>query len=387
MDSSPVRVPEARRVVLKLGSQIVIGPDGRVARSRLESILRGCAELWERGCELLIVTSGAVGLGRTMTSRVTDDSLVAKQAYAAIGQAQLIETYRELLAAHGISVAQVLLTSENFGRRAQYLRVRDTLEKLIDIRVLPLINENDTVSTEELASSGHSQSFGDNDVLSALVAAKTDADLLVILTDVDGIYDANPASNPNARRLSTLPDLAALSEINSDGKSGLGRGGIRSKVEAAKIASICGVTTWITSGLVERPLSRLVGEADADVGTVVLPQSRLAQRKQWIAFSSGYRGTATINAGAERAIRANRGSLLPVGITRVEGSFSRGDTVCIRCEDGSELGRGVAELNSVDLRRVIGLRSEQVEAELGLGREVRFVHRNHLVVFGGNSDA
>ncbi|MCA8941969.1 MAG: glutamate 5-kinase, partial [Planctomycetes bacterium] len=241
----------ARRIVLKLGTQIVVDAEGRVARERLAGVLRQCAALWERGAELLIVTSGAVGLGRRMTAHAIDDSLAAKQAYAAIGQAHLVETYRELLAEHDMPVAQVLLTSSNFGSRRQYLRVRDTLEKLIEMRVVPLINENDTVSTEELAATGRSQSFGDNDVLSALVAGKTDADVLVILTDVDAIYDKNPVTNADAKRIPVVPELAALSEINTDGKSALGRGGVRSKLAAARIASICGVATWITSGLRE----------------------------------------------------------------------------------------------------------------------------------------
>jgi glutamate 5-kinase len=248
--------------------------------------------------------------------------------------------------------------------------------------VVPLINENDTVSTEELATGG-SHSFGDNDVLSALVAAKTNADLLVILTDVDGIYDKNPKANPLARRILVLPELTALASIDANGKSALGRGGMRSKLEAARIASICGVTTWITSGSRDDPLARLNAPAECDDGTVVLPQMRLQQKKQWIAFSSGYRGTITVNDGAERALVERRGSLLPVGIVRVEGVFDRGETVRIQNEAGVELGRGVAEMGDVDLRRVAGLRSERIENELGYGAEVRAVHRDHLVMFAG----
>ena len=384
------KLTDARRVVVKLGSGIVVDDDGGVAEARLRAILRGVAPLWQRGAEVLFVSSGAVGLGRRMLGDPEDLSTRARQAYAAIGQARLVDTYRELLRSYGRHVGQVLLTSQNFTSREQFLNARDTLEKLLEIGVVPLINENDTVSTEELAT-GSSQSFGDNDVLSALVAAKTNADLLIILTDVDGIYDRNPAADPSARRLAVVPDLAVLTEVETAGKSTLGRGGMRSKLEAARIASICGVSTWITSGVADDPLARLAQTA-RDVGTVVLPQTRLRQRKQWIAFSSGYRGTVTINAGAERALVGQRSSLLPVGISKVDGAFGRGETVRVLSEGGDELGRGVAEMSAGDLRRVAGMRSEAVESELGFGCETRFVHRDHLVMFQGlhperNNDA
>ena len=371
----------ARRIVIKLGSGIVVNEDGDVAAERLRSILRGCVPLWRRGAEVLLVSSGAVGLGRRMLGDPQDQSTRARQAYAAIGQARLVEIYRDLLAAHDRHVAQMLLTSQNFTSREQFLNARDTLEKLLEIGVVPLINENDTVSTAELAT-GSSQSFGDNDVLSALVAAKTAADLLVILTDVDGIYDRNPMTDAAARRLPVVPDLAALAEVETAGTSTLGRGGMRSKLEAARIAAISGVTTWVTSGVADDALAWLANPERAG-GTVVLPQGRLRQKKQWIAFSSGYRGTVTINAGAERALIGKRSSLLPVGISKVEGVFGRGETVRVVGDSGVELGRGVAEMSAADLRRVVGLRSEAVENELGFGRETRFVHRDQLVMFDG----
>jgi glutamate 5-kinase len=243
---------------------------------------------------------------------------------------------------------------------------------------VPLINENDTVSTEELATGG-SHSFGDNDVLSALVAAKTNADLLVILTDVDGIYDKNPKANPLARRILVLPELTALASIDANGKSALGRGGMRSKLEAARIASICGVTTWITSGSRDDPLARLNAPAECDDGTVVLPQMRLQQKKQWIAFSSGYRGTITVNDGAERALFERRGSLLPVGIVRVDGAFDAGDAVDVRDAQAGAVGKGISNYSAGELRRVMGMQSARVREVLPRATE-EAVHRDYYVL-------
>lgn len=376
---------EARRIVIKLGTQVVIGPDGGLARDRLRDLTARTAQLWSLGKQPLLVSSGAVGLGSrslllTPTAR-QPLTLVEKQACAAVGQTLLMDAYRQLLGTHGVKTAQLLLTAADFSDRRRYLTLRKTLEKLLTLRTVPVINENDSVSTMELEEGVYSKSFGDNDRLSALVAAKLDADLLVMLTNVDGLYTENPDKSPAARRIDRIESFQQLTRIKMEGQSAMGRGGMSSKIEAARIASISGVDTVIASALGPDPLGWLFDSGGEYPGTVILSQSSIPGKRRWIGFASGSRGAVTANAGACRALTRRQASLLPIGVVSVEGSFQSGQVIGILDERGHEVGRGVANFSSQEVQRIRGRQSSEVEQMLGGKARTEVVHRDNLVIF------
>lgn len=383
----------AKRIVIKLGTQVVIelagGVDGQFASERLEGLTRQCAELVSQGKEVILVSSGAVGLGRQALKLTGPLSLNEKQACAAVGQNLLMDAYRALFEKSGLITAQVLLTATDFADRKHYLNLRQTLEALLRFRVIPIINENDTTSTMELQEESYTKGFGDNDMLSALVASKLDADLLVILTNVDGIYTDNPFTNPDARRVPLIENFQELQKIDASGQSLLGRGGMSSKLEAARMASLSGVHTLITSGLRPQPLSALLNHesefnAPEPGGTLVLPQATLSGKKRWIGMASGYHGAIVVNEGARKALVKQHASLLAIGITGVFGEFLAQQVVSIQDESGAEIGRGLTYFSSEEIERIKGLRSEQISDRLGLEQQERaeeIVHRDNLVVF------
>ncbi|MCC7440051.1 MAG: glutamate 5-kinase [Bdellovibrionales bacterium] len=376
----------AKRVVVKLGSRVVIGDDGKAATGRLASVVEACMAWRRAGKEVLIVSSGAVGLGRRVLGMSASRklSLREKQACAAVGQAHLVQAYHALFEKRGGTAAQVLLTADDFADRGHYLNLKDTLDTLLAMGVVPVINENDTVSVAELETRGKTRSFGDNDSLSALVAGKSGAQLLLILTDVDGIYDDNPRLNPGARHHPLIPDFETLTGVRNRGKSTEGRGGMASKVHAARVAAICGVATVITSGCVERPLSPLPGEPGAGKATLVSPKRRIAEKKAWIAHSSGYAGVLRVNPGAAAALARGDRSLLPVGVVAVEGRFAAGAVVSLQTEEGAELGRGKVNYSAEELKRVKGLKGKEALAAVesgGVKRKEEVVHRDDLVMF------
>lgn len=382
---------QAKRIVIKLGTQVVIesnGPlAGMLALERLAGLARQCAELAKGGREVILVSSGAVGLGRQMLSKILSGReklfLTEKQACAAVGQNQLMDTWRTLFGHYGLSTAQVLLTAMDFADRRHYLNLRQTLETLLKWGVIPVINENDSVSTMELREEGYVKGFGDNDKLSALVASKLEADLLVILTNVDGIYTDNPFTNPDAERIPLIESFQALQSIQTSGQSKLGRGGMGSKLEAARIAAISGIRTYIISGLKERPLAALLGEADAqDSGTLVLPQAAISKKKRWIG-ASGYHGVIIVNEGARAALMEKQASLLPVGIVGIEGEFSAQQVVSVQDERRTEIGRGLTHFSSEEIDLIKGLTSDRI-AEVLNGKSAKreeVIHRSNLVIF------
>lgn len=379
----------AKRIVIKLGTQVVIelaagNGDGQFASERLAGLTRQCAELMEQGKEVILVSSGAVGLGRQALKLTGPLSLNEKQACAAVGQNLLMEAYRELFQQSGLVTAQVLLTATDFADRKHYLNLRQTLETLLKLHTVPIINENDTTSTMELQEESYTKGFGDNDMLSALVASKLGADLLVILTNVDGIYTDNPFTNPNAKRVARIESFQDLQKIDASGQSLLGRGGMSSKLEAARMASLSGVHTLITSGLRPQPLSALLNEEPEPDGTVVLPQASLSGKKRWIGMASGYHGAIVVNAGARKALVEQHASLLAIGITGVLGEFFAQQVVSIQDEQGVEIGRGLTHFSSDEVERVKGLKGGQITERLGLDSHERaeeIVHRDNLVVF------
>ncbi len=368
---------ETRRIVVKLGTRILTGDDGALARDRLTELVAQCAELIRQGKEVLVVSSGAVGLGRQMLRPQPLASgsipLVDKQACAAVGQNLLMDVYRELFGRYGLVTAQVLLTAADFADRKRYLNLRGTLERLLHYKAVPIINENDTVSTMELEESGQGKGFGDNDMLSALITSKLDADLLVILTNVDGVYSENPENNPAARPLPLIDSFEKLGGIKIQGQSAGGRGGMTTKLEAARIAAISGAHTFITSGYRENALldALSLSANGRDHGTLVLAQSTLSGKKRWIGLASGYRGVVVVNGGARAALVEKHASLLPIGIVDIQGDFAPGHVVSIQDETGIEIGRGLIRFSSADTRQLIG-RTPFDDV---------VIHRDNLVIF------
>jgi glutamate 5-kinase len=377
---SPARPPvaQARRVVLKVGTRVLTHDSGRLALARLFSVVEAAATLRLEGREALIVSSGAVGLGRdALGFTETPVDLAERQACAAVGQTRLMGLYHEGFARLGLVCGQVLLTQSDFDDRLRYLNLRTTLETLLQRGVVPVINENDAVATEELALvEGEGRPvFGDNDKLSALVATKLGAELLVLLTDVDGLYDRDPRGDPAAQLRARIDEGEADAAVGAAGgaASPASRGGMRSKAEAAAIAQRAGCHAVIASGrragIVEQVLR---GD---DVGTWFPAGAGLPARQRWIAFAAASRGTLVLDAGAVQAVRGRGASVLPKGVTRVDGEFRRGDVVVLRGPEGELIGRGMAHVDAAAARRwLTGQRPEGVRSHHAL------VHRDHLVL-------
>lgn len=362
-----------RRLVIKVGSSLLVNDQGQVNRQWLQGLADDIAQLQADGHELLVVSSGAIAIGSAgLGLNKRRASLADLQAAAAAGQVQLVHAYQESLARHDVMAAQILLTPGDTENRRRFLNARATLSRLIEHSVVPIINENDTVATEEIR-------YGDNDRLAARVSQLVMADALVLLSDVDGLYDADPTQNESARH---IPEVQKITDeilaVAGETRSDIGSGGMATKVQAARIATFAGCSTVVTDGAIEKPLSAL---ATKGRHTVFRAQGTpAAARKQWLAGALDVAGELRVDAGAETALR-NGKSLLPVGVTAIDGSFERGDAVRILNGAGKEIGRGLAEYSSRDAVSLLGQRSEHIEALLGYrGRSV-LVHRDELVVF------
>jgi len=364
---------ECRRLVIKVGSSLLIDDDGHVHRGWLEGLAADIATLQNAGHEVLIVSSGAIAIGSTVLginkSRARLEEL---QAAAAAGQVQLVHAYQEALGPNGISAAQILLTPEDTENRRRFLNARGTLEKLLERKVIPIINENDTVATEEIR-------YGDNDRLAARVAQMVMADALVLLSDVDGLYSADPGSDAGAEHIPVVRKITEdVQAMAGETKSEIGSGGMSTKVQAARIATLAGCSTIIASGAVERPLEVLA--ADGKCTVFRADGTPAAARKQWLAGVLEVRGELRLDSGAVNALIQGK-SLLPVGVVEVVGNFRRGDVVTLVDSAGNELGRGLAEYSDDEAARIAGCHSEQIEEQLGYrGRSV-MVHRDELVLF------
>lgn len=371
---------KSERIIVKLGTQVVSEKNGDIARKRIAQISKDCAYLVkEKKKKIVIVSSGAVGLGRHLLKKLGTLSLAEKQACAAAGQPLLMNEYQKTFSKEKIHVAQILVTTHNFADRMAYLNLKKTFDQLLDMGVIPIVNENDSVSTSELKS-GSRSNFGDNDRLSALVAGKFGADLLVILTDVDGLYDRNPHTDGSAKKISIVKDFTFLSKIKVRGKSTYGTGGMFSKVEAARVASICGVNTIITSGLQPGAIRRMM-DTDHFDATLILAKKGMTGRKRWIGFSTNVSGTVVINSGACEAILGKHASLLPVGVVSAQGTFKKGEFVSIQDERGKEIGRGIANHSSHLLNRIKGLRNSEIHYKIKSKLTDEFIHKDNLVVF------
>lgn len=371
--SHDARLTEARRVVVKIGSSLLIEKqDGSLNRAWLESLAGELAAMIKEGQEVVLVSSGAIGLGRGyLDMQPGQQRLEELQAAAAAGQVMLAHAYQELMGSHEIKVAQVLLTPDDTEDRRRYLNARSTLETLLKLGVMPVVNENDTVATQEIR-------YGDNDRLGARVAEMISADCLVLLSDVDGLYDSDPTQNSDAKLIPEVRDITAeLEAVAGESATAYGSGGMATKLAAARICMSAGCATLIANGHRMAPLAQVKA---GDSCTWFVPSNTpLAARKQWIAGALTPAGKVTIDAGAEEALRKGS-SLLPVGVKAVEGTFGRGDAIVIVTEDGREIAHGLTAYDSGEAGQILGCRSETIEQKLGYSGDKQLVHRDNLVL-------
>jgi len=353
-------VAAARRIVVKVGSALVVGEGGAADAHWLHAFAADIARLRERGQQVLVVSSGAVALGRrrlALGKRAL--TMPEKQAAAAAGQSALMRAWEEAFEPHGLACAQVLLTRDDTEVRRRWLNARATVDTLLGLGVIPVINENDTVVTEEIR-------YGDNDRLAARVAQMIGADVLVLLSDVDGLYTADPRRDPNAAHIARVTRLTAEVEAMAGGanvSAGVGTGGMATKLAAARIASAAGCATVITIGHRPSPLAGL--EAGEQLATVIAPSTTpAAAYKAWIAGSLAPAGALVVDAGAAAAVRKGK-SLLAAGVRGVDGRFGKGDAVVIRDEAGAEIARGLVRYDAADASRICGLKSDAIEPALG----------------------
>jgi glutamate 5-kinase len=365
-------ISQFRRVVLKVGSSLLVDrARGRLNHAWLAALAEDIADLHARGADVLIVSSGAIAMGRTVLGLPPGSlKLEESQAAAAVGQIALARTWSEVLAHHGITAGQILVTLADTEQRRRYLNARATTLKLLDMRAVPVVNENDTVATSEIR-------YGDNDRLAARVATMIGADLLVLFSDIDGLYTAPPASDPKAELIPVVERITPAIEAMAGGAaSELSRGGMRTKVEAGKIATAGGTHMVIADGRAKNPLRRV---AEGGRCTWFLtPSNPATARKTWIAGALEPRGILYVDEGAARALRGGA-SLLPVGVRRIEGSFARGDAVTIR-DDQRVLGRGLVAYDADEAARIIGRPSREIETILGYPGRSEMVHRDDLAL-------
>src|SRR5436190_2135149 len=375
MSSTPPNLADFRRIVVKVGSSLLIDAGaGRVKEGWLASLCDDIAGLHRDKRDLLVVSSGAIALGRAVL-RLPDGPLKLEdsQAAAAVGQIALARIWSEVLSRHRITAGQVLVTLQDTEERRRYLNARSTIARLLEWRAIPAIDEYDTVATSEIR-------YGDNDRLAARVASMASADLLVLLSDVDGLYDAPPHLNPKAKHIPLVPRIdAEIEAMAGEAASDHARGGMRTKIEAGKIATTAGTHMVIASGHVDNPLRAI--EDGARATWFLAPGNPVTSRKKWIAGSLEPRGTLTIDAGAAAALRRGK-SLLPAGVVRVDGSFGRGDAVVIRGPDGAEIGRGLVAYDAEDAAKIVRKSSGDIVLILGIEGRAEMVHRDDMVLGG-----
>lgn len=366
-------IPQAKRWVVKIGSALLTNDGKGLDVQAIAGWVAQMAKLREQGIEIVLVSSGAVAAGmRRLGWESRPTEIHQLQAAAAVGQMNLVHTYEVEFQRYGLLTAQVLLDHDDLSSRQRYLNARSTLKTLIGLGVVPVINENDTVVTDEIR-------FGDNDTLGALVANLIDADLLVILTDQQGMYDSDPRNNPSAKLLTECAADEAGLEQMAGGGGVLGRGGMITKVRAARVAARSGADTVILGGRIENALSRLA--AGENLGTFLWAhQQPQAARKRWLSGQLQSRGSLTLDEGAVRVLRDKGKSLLPVGVKAVSGNFTRGDMVICLNAQGREIARGLVNYHADEARKIIGKPSCEIEALLGYRDAEELIHRDNLVL-------
>lgn len=361
-----------RRIVVKVGTSVLTGGTARLDQSHMVEIVRQCAALHREGADVIVCTSGAIAAGRERLGYPDLPSTVtAKQMLAAVGQSRLMLVWERLFEIYGIHVGQMLLTRADVKNRRRFLNARDTMHALLENRIIPIINENDAVATSEIK-------VGDNDNLSALVTLLAEADLLLLLTDQAGLFTADPRANPEAQLIQEVEAIDDyVRDLAGDSKSGLGTGGMATKLQAAHVARRAGADVVIAAGSAPNVIARVVTGERLGTRFPAL-RSTLEHRKRWVL--AGPSGALRIDEGAEQALVKKGGSLLPAGIKQVEGSFERGDSILISGVKGNEIGRGVVRYGSEDLERIKGLRSDEILERLGYAYGPVAVHRNDLVL-------
>jgi len=369
------KLDQFRRITIKVGSSLLVDHErGCVRREWLEALADDIAALHREGRDVLVVSSGSIALGRTVLGLPQGAlRLEDSQAAAAVGQIALARIWAEILGSHALTAGQILVTFGDTEERQRYLNARETIGRLLGLRAVPVINENDTVATAEIR-------YGDNDRLAARVATMASADLLVLLSDVTGLYTAPPGIDPDAALIPVVPRVTAEIEAMAGGAASVfSRGGMRTKLEAAKIATGGGTHMIIADGRIAHPIQRI---REAGLCTWFLtPSNPYTSRKKWIAGSLEPRGTIHVDQGAVRAILGGA-SLLPAGVVRIEGNFARGDCVVIRDPQGGEMGRGLVAYDAIEAAQIAGKKSREIEAILGVLGPSEIIHRDDMVVGG-----
>lgn len=374
---------KAKRIVIKLGTNVLRNDEGYVSLPRVYTFIEDIANLVKSGKEVIVVTSGAVGLGKKRLGLEDTQGTAVKQACAAIGQGKLMSIYENGFETYGLTAAQILLTEDDFSVRERYLSLRTTFNKLLELGAVPVINQNDTVSTLEIqlryVKEDMQVCFSDNDKLSALVASELDADLLIILSDINGLYDDNPKSNPNAKLIKSVKEvddsILALASGVSDG----GRGGMETKLKAARLVTRFGGKVLIANGKQPFIIKRIFeGE---DLGTMFLPtDENLSDKKRWIGYATNIVGKIIVNEGAKKALMTGEKSLLPIGVLKVKNSFKKGDVISILDEDKNEFARGIVNYDSDACKKVIGCHSDNIAEILGYKNYDAIITRDNITI-------
>jgi len=363
---------DAKRIVFKFGTNILRNERGEISLSHLYSFIEDISYLHKEGKEILIVTSGAIGLGAKKLN-IELDTTTNKQAAASVGQSLLMGIWSDGFEKYGITTAQILLVEDDFSNRHRYLSLRSTLHKLLENNVIPIINQNDAVVSSECERA----SFSDNDKLSSLVASKLDADLLVMVSDINGLYDKNPKTDNSAKLIKTVEKITPEIEKMATGASDGGRGGMITKLIAAKVATSSGVTAKIVNGKTPDIIKKIFVD---DIGTTFLPSENMRHKKRWIAYATNIMGEIKVNLGAHDAIINKQTSLLSIGIIDTKGKFKKGEIVSIVDENNVEFARGIVNYNAEDVEKIKGQHSENIENILGYKYDDDVIIKDNLVL-------
>lgn len=374
---------KAKRIVIKFGTNVLRHDDGYVSLPRIYAFIESIATLVKSGKEVIIITSGAVSFGKKRLGLENTQGTAIKQACAAIGQGKLMSIYENGFDAYGLTAAQILLTEDDFSVRERYLSLRTTLNKLLELGVIPVINQNDTVSTLNVAlryvKEDMQVCFSDNDKLSALVASELDADLLIILSDIDGLYDDNPKVNPDAKLIKSVPEVNEEIMAMASGVSDGGRGGMETKLMAARLVTRFGGKVLIANGKIPYVIKRIF--AGEDLGTMFLPQKEnMPDKKRWIGYATNIVGKIIVNDGAKAALITGEKSLLPIGVVSVKNSFKKGDVISILDENKHEFARGIVNYDSDSCRKVIGSHSDNIVDILGFKNYDAIITRDNITI-------
>lgn len=373
----------AKRIVIKLGTNVLRNEDGYVSLPRIYTFIEDIANLVKAGKEVIVVTSGAVGLGKKRLGLEDTQGTALKQACAAIGQGKLMSIYENGFDTYGLTAAQILLTEDDFSIRERYLSLRTTLNKLLELGTIPIINQNDTVSTLDVAIRYIQEDlqvcFSDNDKLSSLVASELDADLLIILSDINGLYDDNPKTNPNAKLIKEVSEVDDKILSLACGVSDGGRGGMETKLKAARLVTRFGGKVLIANGKQPYIIKRIFeGE---DLGTMFLPSNEnLSDKKRWIGYATNIVGKIIVNEGAKTALLTGEKSLLPIGVVEVKNTFHKGDVISILDENKCEFARGIVNYDSESCKKVVGSHSDNIVDILGFKNYDAIITRDNITI-------